>query len=510
MTTEATLESIELKKLKPFARNARTTFDQAGLKELAASLKRVGLQQPLLVRPLDTGGVAYEIVAGERRYRAARLAKLKTLDCFVREMDDAEAVEINAIENLDREDLNAIEEARAFANLIEVGGLTQTEAGKRFGLSQPQIANRLRLLELPEEWQQRVISGEISASVARELVPWAGRRDVLEAFREEVESYKWRDDPWRGLTVEQAEDDLLHAVCQCSRPYSAGQLERVETKSGSHPMAFKVTPKRAKELDVVEVGNGYAKQKRCLNVARWDELQEEALARKAANGNGRATKKRTPEEEATLKKQRAELFQRKLYAWKIEQLRERISGYLGQAEANQTENQFRASLELLLWFAVSRQADSGWYFAHHGKQVLLCGLSVPERREELDAVGKGSGFRFKEGHWTNRDGELLGQILDVDDESLDEILIDTMARWVKHLPPAETEQLAEHLGIKIEQGWELTREFLELHSKDQLVGLAKDLKVKLAGGKRSELIDALLEAAPRKVPSEVLKVKRPK
>ena len=166
-------QSVPLAVLKPGRFNPRRNFPEAQLKELAASIRERGLVQPLVVRPSSDN--TYEIVAGERRWRAAQLANLHSVPVIVRALTDHEAVEIALIENVQREDLNAIEEGEGYKVLIEGHGYTQEDLAKIIGKSRSQLANTLRLLKLPESVQEMVRSGKLSAGHARPLV---GRDDA--------------------------------------------------------------------------------------------------------------------------------------------------------------------------------------------------------------------------------------------------------------------------------------------------------------------------------------------
>ncbi len=159
--TQLPLADIDTNPAQP-----RRQFDEEALKALAESIKSNGVLMPLLV--VETGA-RYRIVAGERRFRAARLAGLETVPCIVRDMDKQQEMEAALIENLQREDLNAIEEATAIRALMEQCGYTQEMAAKRIGKSRPAVANSLRLLSLPEEIRKSVMVGTISAGHARVL-----------------------------------------------------------------------------------------------------------------------------------------------------------------------------------------------------------------------------------------------------------------------------------------------------------------------------------------------------
>lgn len=160
--------TLNINEIIPNKEQPRKTFDQTALEELADSIRQHGVLQPLLVRPLPNG--AYQLVAGERRWRASRLAELKEVPVIVKELTDTEAMEIAIIENLQREDLNPIEEAEGLQTLIDKCGFTQEEVATSVGKSRPAIANALRLLKLPEDVREMTKKGEISAGHARALL----------------------------------------------------------------------------------------------------------------------------------------------------------------------------------------------------------------------------------------------------------------------------------------------------------------------------------------------------
>ena len=157
----------------------RKHFDEAALAELAESIRLHGIIQPLTVRKLSSG--YYQIIAGERRWRAARLAGLKEVPVVVIEADDRKAAELAMIENLQRQDLNPMEEAAGYRTLIHQYHMTQEEAAARVGKSRPAVANALRLLELNPTVQKQVAAGQLSAGHARALVPLSPIQQVKAA-----------------------------------------------------------------------------------------------------------------------------------------------------------------------------------------------------------------------------------------------------------------------------------------------------------------------------------------
>ncbi|HHT9120512.1 MAG TPA: ParB/RepB/Spo0J family partition protein [Candidatus Hypogeohydataceae bacterium YC41] len=154
--------------VQPNPHQPRRNFDPQSIKALAESIKEHGLLQPILVKPMKDGG--FQLVAGERRWRAARDLGLSWIPAIVKDMGNKQSLSAALVENLQREDLNPIEKARAFWELIEVFGLTQEEVGKYVGLDRSTVANFLRLLELPIEVQEHVSRGTISSGHARALL----------------------------------------------------------------------------------------------------------------------------------------------------------------------------------------------------------------------------------------------------------------------------------------------------------------------------------------------------
>ena len=160
--------TLKISEIEPNRSQPRREFNEESLRELADSIAQHGVLQPLLVRPLPDGG--YQLVAGERRWRAGRMAGITEVPVIIREMTDSEMMQISMIENLQRENLNPVEEALGYRVLSEDYGLTQDEISKSVGKSRPVIANSMRLLKLPQEILDMVTSGDISAGHARALL----------------------------------------------------------------------------------------------------------------------------------------------------------------------------------------------------------------------------------------------------------------------------------------------------------------------------------------------------
>ena len=185
---------LPIYKVEPNPDQPRQDFDEAQLQALAESIGEPGMIPPLTVRPMPNGH--YQITAGERRWRAARMANLMEVPAVVMEADDKKAMELALIENLQRQDLNPVEEAKGYQSLIEDYGLTQDEAAKRVGKSRPAVANSLRLLGLCPAVLEKLRTGELSAGHARAVLTLKSEKKQMEAAQKIAAL---------GLSVRQAE-----------------------------------------------------------------------------------------------------------------------------------------------------------------------------------------------------------------------------------------------------------------------------------------------------------------
>ena len=197
---------ININDIKPNEGQPRKTFDEEKIVELADSIQEHGLIQPIVLRKAGKG---YEIVAGERRWRACRRAGLKEVPCIIKELNDEENMLIAIIENMQREDLNPIEEAEGLNQMIVTYGLTQAEVSKSVGKSRPYITNVLRLLKLPEEVRVMVSNGELSSGHARAIVGVSGKAAQIKIAEKIVKE---------GLSVRETEKLIKEADAPAKRP----------------------------------------------------------------------------------------------------------------------------------------------------------------------------------------------------------------------------------------------------------------------------------------------------
>lgn len=180
---EQTPPEITVDRITPSPFQPRRSFDEAKIEELAGSIRNQGIIQPLVVRPKGDG---FELIAGERRWRAAMKAGLSRVPVVIREASDHEALQLALVENLQREDLNAIEEANGYRRLQEEFHWSQEEMAERVGKSRPAIANSLRMLSLPAEVQQEVVAGNLPAGQARALLGLHTEALIISASREVI------------------------------------------------------------------------------------------------------------------------------------------------------------------------------------------------------------------------------------------------------------------------------------------------------------------------------------
>ena len=185
---------LRLTEIEPNRNQPRKEFDEQALSELADSIREHGIIQPLLVRPLETGG--YQLVAGERRWRAARMIGLTEVPVVIKEMTETEVMELALIENLQRQDLNPLEEAAGYRELMTTYGLTQDQVAKRVGKSRSAVANCLRLLTVPEEIPPFLRSGQLSAGHVKALAGMSDREEMVRIAKSAAD---------KGLSVREVE-----------------------------------------------------------------------------------------------------------------------------------------------------------------------------------------------------------------------------------------------------------------------------------------------------------------
>ncbi|WP_417119249.1 ParB/RepB/Spo0J family partition protein [Olsenella phocaeensis] len=247
--------TLPLSQIKPNKGQPRKKFDQQSLEDLSDSIKKNGVLQPILVRKK---GANYEIVAGERRYQAAKLAGLEEIPVSIREISDDEVFQLALIENLQRSDLDPIEEALGYRKLIKDNGFTQEQLGKILSKSRSAIANSLRLLDLPQEVQDMMADGKLTAGHARAILAVAGEEGKLKLAQKVLE---------QGLSVRQTEN---------LAPLFSGNNETGEKpRREPVPQSFK---RAQRQLRLVLDTNVKVKRVRNKNKVEIEFADEEELA----------------------------------------------------------------------------------------------------------------------------------------------------------------------------------------------------------------------------------------
>lgn len=211
--------TLKISEIEPNRDQPRKDFDESALAELAHSISQHGVLQPLLVRPLIGGG--YQIVAGERRYRACRIAGVTEVPVVIRELSDSETMELALIENLQRENLTPIEEAKGFGVLVDEYGMSQEDVSQVVGRSRSAVANSLRLLNLPKEVSDMVERGEISAGHGRTLLALGSEEEMINAAKQIYE---------KELSVRQTEKLVKAINAEKDKAQKEDKQERISLK----------------------------------------------------------------------------------------------------------------------------------------------------------------------------------------------------------------------------------------------------------------------------------------
>lgn len=252
---ETDLRELSISNIKPNPNQPRKDFETEAFNELVLTIKQLGVIQPVIVTEKEEE--TFEIVAGERRWRAAQKAGLRTIPCVVKQTTEVTSVQMALVENLQRQDLNPIEEASAYEYLLNDGGLTQEKLAKILGLSRPYITNTIRLLKLPDEVRDSVVKGDISQGHARAIAALKDEKQQIKLARKVLA---------RGLSVRETEAavySIWHPVQQKkSSSTEMNQEQELLTKA----LGLKVTVRQNKDGGVVSIY--YEKRKQLKNIVK--------------------------------------------------------------------------------------------------------------------------------------------------------------------------------------------------------------------------------------------------
>ncbi len=218
MNLESNIQYINIEDILPNRFQPRLTFDETALKELASSIKEHGIIQPLVLRRLNGG--KYEIIAGERRYKASQIAGLSKVPAIISNLDDNSSAEVALVENLQRKNLSAIEEAKSYKKLLDRGYLTQEQLAKRMGVSQSSVANKIRLLNLSEEAQNALMNEKISERHARSLLQISDLNLQLEMLNKVIEN---------RMTVRQLDEEIKKILNKKTEKDNLDLINQIET-----------------------------------------------------------------------------------------------------------------------------------------------------------------------------------------------------------------------------------------------------------------------------------------
>lgn len=420
----ADVRMLPVDQIRPSSDNPRRRFDTEALERLAQSIKQHGVLQPILVYH---GPEGLEIVGGERRWRASRMAGVSEIPARLLDITDEEAVELRGIENLQREQLDPIEEALWLRQMLDRCGFTQAALARRLGWgNQSQVAERIALLKLPQDWQERIIAGEIPPSHARRLMAWRDRPQVLERVARLLS--EWRERKGGTPSAAAFASLVCKAAHACSRPMTRRMW-------ASESCLFEPTDEQREELDIQHVPSPYPggeAEPRAFNVALWTRLQRQA---KEAAREERSAGDDAPAGDAAAGEARP-AEQRGPHEW---QVRPRLVDWYGREIARRLTGRHR---DLALRIVLLLGADDEM-LAH------AVGLD-PEASEDA----------------------IRTMILTCERKMLDRAWVDMAKRAVTtpcFLRLEYLRSIARHMEIDVATDWRPSREDLELYDRDELV-----------------------------------------
>jgi len=516
LQTPTEVVQLAVKSIDASPYQPRMDFPEAEIAGLADSIETHGQLQPISVRKK---GKRYELLDGERRLRAIKSLQRPMIRAEIEQRSDAEARAIVLVSALQRKELNAIEEARAFQAGIDAGDAPgPTELARQLGLSQGHVSNRLRLLKLPESIRRRVISQEIPATHAREIAKYLDFPKLLLAIEKRLDAELKRNGDLGPVSY--FAQEIAYALTAHTKPLEGHQWD---SKTGCRVPVFAPSEEQAGRLGIVELHHG---ERRATNTKLWDQLQaahrrewlkEQAkkAAAKSKSRNGKpkpkkltpAQQKKLAEEERRRAKERADQFRRRLEAWKVDWQRYLVADFLLN-RADPTE---------LLRLAIVLAGRNGAYrHAHDSLQAMHRAL----KQNGVRPGGRGE--------------QLCGLVLSLDEPAVAGFAAEVLSGWFydekegprPFIDAATVEDLVRYFGIDLadcwldEQAGPLSEAFWNLHGKEQLVALGKELDVRITPAmKKSQAVAAFLaekpaadskEAGRLELPKELRGGKRPK
>ena len=265
-SVDGELANVPLDEVFPNPGQPRRRFEEGALEELAASIREQGVLQPLLVRRVPGG---YELVAGERRLRASRMAGLEQVPVMVRGIEDERRLELALIENIQREDLNPVEEAQAYRELQSINGYTQEEVARRVGKDRATVANAMRLLSLPEFVRTALIEGAVSAGHARAMLPLKEEKTIREMLGKILK---------RGLSVREVELAVSRAVA--GKGKDAGTKSSGKVSAETKDLEKRITRALGAKTRIHEGARGGKVEIRYATLDELNDIAEKLLRAK--------------------------------------------------------------------------------------------------------------------------------------------------------------------------------------------------------------------------------------
>ncbi|HEY4759762.1 MAG TPA: ParB/RepB/Spo0J family partition protein, partial [Thermoguttaceae bacterium] len=492
--------NLDPAKIDPSPFQPRRDYPKVEIEELAETIRRQGQLMPIVVRP-KTGG-RYELLAGERRLRAIRLIGGLLVRAECRPCGDAEARAIILTESLRREDWNAIEEARAFKMAIDTGDAAgPTELAQQLGLSQGHVSNRLRLLELPEIWQKRVISHEIPASHARSIARYKDSPAILQAIDESIkQSLEW------GRSLGSAEDfdkNIDRTAWNATEPISG---KRYSSKLGRQFPIFTPTDQEREKLAIIEIPRSNDKSKlepRATNLNLWDKLQAEHEARLAAKAGSNdkiamhepkkpltaAEKKKI---EAARDKERARRLTKGLWELAIDWRQYLIAKDCHDRQVSQED-----ALRLLIWLGSSRK-------------LFRTNTDFRQRECQFAKILKNCyeiTIKYHRADYCLPEPDLFEALINVPDTSVIDLTLDYLGNLIWHpkdgpllvMPDADVLTIADQLAIQLSAAWEkeaagpLTERWLNLRNKEALSEMAAKAGINVKAATKAQTIEVIMK-----------------
>jgi len=512
---------LPIDRIEPSPFQPRLNFPEEEIERLAASIATSGLIHPIAVREDPEKLNTYELVDGERRLRACRRLGLATIRCEVGQYTDAQVMAIVVATALQRAELNPIEEALAFRRAIDAGvAAGPTELARQLGVSQGHVSNRIRLLELPSHWQERVISGEIPPTHARCLLKYVAYPGILAEVAVDIVGNP--DIQGCQCSVRDFEEHIDSIAIDASRQLKGDYWDQ---KTHNRIPVFTPTAEQLEELQVIEITPRWSSpEKRAMNVKLWEQLQGEFLKSREAKARKKeakaeakakqpkqeltpAEKKAAAAEERRKAAERARVFAKRLYEWQLDWWRYLIATRLREDATTQ---------ELLVIAVYFRTLHTSGSFSPLDRLKEICKTEAPTVN-----------VKIKSGHW-GKTIDAIDALTQLGERDIEEVLGQTMAEWfctidgepVHVAYPEDLEPLATYLGVIRSAEWAadqaglMSEAYWTLHSKDQLQELAGELGVEVdPGAKKSDLVAAFLARRgqePVPMPAELTSVKRPK